>query len=219
MRNQFGGSLIAAGRVPRDVDTLPATSPAPEPLPGRVPVAGRLPSPPGAEPAPPSAPGPAAEVTLPPAPAWPPEPAEPALPPVRPWSAEPAGPEAPPQPVPQWAPGTPPERVPEPGLEWAHEPAADRVPEPAPGWAHEPAAEWVPGHASVPTADQPAGAPVTGLEAAPDEQPAEPDRARRASRRPAVGWNPDSAEDWLRVLRGLRVSEQTEADGHLSRED
>jgi hypothetical protein len=202
-------TLIAAGRVPRDVDTSPAASPAPATslapeLPERVPVAGRLASRPGAEPASPSAPGPAAEPTLPP---------------VRPWSGEPAGPEAPPQPVPQWSPGAPPERVPEPGLEWAHEPAADRGPGPAPEWAHEPAAEWVPGHGSVPTADQPAGAPVTGLQAAPDEQPAEPDQARRASRRPAVGWNPDSAEDWLRVLRGLRVSEQTEADGHLSRED
>jgi hypothetical protein len=220
-------TLLAAGRVPRAVDTPPAAgesdkaaelegpaglapaappagSPAPEPLSERVPLAERLPSRPGAEPAPPWSPGPAAGSAPPPAPAWSPEPtAEPTLPPVPQWSPGPAGPEAPPQPVPPWPPGTPPERV----------------PEPAPDWAHEPAAEWVPGPASVPTADQSAGASVTGLEAAPDEQPAEPDRARRPSRKPAVGWNPDSAEDWLRVLRGLRVSEQTEADGHLSRED
>jgi hypothetical protein len=246
-------TLLVAGRGPRNVDTPPAASPAPEPMPERVPLAGRLPSRPGAEPAPPGSPEPAAgPPPLPPAAAWSPEAtAAPTLPPVPQWSAEPAGPAAPPQPVPPWSPGTLPERVPEPGLEWAHEPAAERVPEPGPEWAHEPAAErmpepgpewahepaaermpepgpewahelaaeWAPGPASVPTADQPAGAPVTGLEAAPDEQPAEPDRARRASRRPAVGWNPDSAEDWLRVLRGLRVSEQSEADGRLSQED
>jgi hypothetical protein len=265
-------TLLAAGRVPRAVDTPPAVgesdeaaelegpaglapaapplagSPAPEPLSEQVPLAERLPSRPGAEPAPPWSPGPAAGSGPAPAPAWSPEPtAEP----VPQWSPGPAGPEAPPQPVPPWPPGTPPERVPEPapdwahepaeegvpepGTEWAHQPAAEPAPQPAPDWAHEPAAEplpgatpewadepaaeWVPGPASVPTADQSAGAPVTGLEAGPDEQPAEPDRARRASRKPAVGWNPDSAEDWLRVLRGLRVSEQTEADGHLSRED
>jgi hypothetical protein len=26
---------------------------------------------------------------------------------------------------------------------------------------------------------------------------------------PAPGWNPDSEEDWLRVLRGLRASEDS----------
>jgi hypothetical protein len=237
-------TLLAAGRVLWNVDTLPAAgepddaaelegpggldavappsagSPAPEPLPERVPLAEWLPSRPGDEPAPLWSPESAAgPPPLPPAPAWSPEgTAEPTLPPVPQWSPEPAGPEAP-QPVPPWSTGTPSERVPEPGLERAHEPAADPVPEPAPEWAHEPAAEWVPGHASVPTADQSAGAPVTGLEAAPDEQSPDRDRAGRASRKPAVGWNPDSAEDWLRVLRGLRVSEQAEADGHLSRED
>ena len=246
-------TLLAAGRGPRNVDTRPAASAAPEPMPQRVPLAEPLPSRPGAEPAPPGSPEPAAgPPPLPPAAAWSPETtAAPALPPVPQWSAEPAGPEAPPQPVPPWSPGTPPEPVPEPAPEWAHEPAEEGVPEPgtkwahqptaepapqpapewahepaaeplpgaAPGWAHEPVAGWVPGIAPVPTADQPAGAPVTGLEAAPDEQPAEPGQARRASRRPAVGWNPDSAEDWLRVLRGLRVSEQSEADGRLSHED
>lgn len=109
-----------------------------------------------------------------------------------------------------------PERVPQPAPEWAHEPGPERAPEPAPEWAREPVAEWVPGPpAALPAADQLAGSPVAGAEVTSDEQLAEPARARsRPARKSNVGWNPDSAEDWLRVLRGLRGSEASPPDQH-----
>jgi hypothetical protein len=47
------------------------------------------------------------------------------------------------------------------------------------------------------------------LDLADDEPDPEPIRRSAAPRRsgPAPGWNPDSEEDWLRVIRGLRSSE------------
>jgi hypothetical protein len=38
-------------------------------------------------------------------------------------------------------------------------------------------------------------------------------------RRATVGWNPDSPDDWLRVLRGLRRSGEGPPDRHISHED
>lgn len=74
----------------------------------------------------------------------------------------------------------------------------DAGPQPAGGWL--PPAQEVP---AEPAADV--------LEPAADL--ADQDRIRRpaAPRRsgPAPGWNPDSEEDWLRVLRGLRASEDS----------
>ena len=192
------GAALAAAAPP------PATGAAPGPLPGGVPLAGRLPSRPDAEPAlqwplEPAAEAPPPAVTEP-LPQWSPEPAVPEpLPPAVP---EPAVPEPLPPSVPEPA-------VPEP----LPESAAPWPPGPAPEWAHEPAAEWAPESGPGPTAGQLAGPPVPGLAPAPDEQPGEPPRVWwRPDRKPAVGWNPDSAEDWLRVLRGLRGSEQSHED-------
>jgi len=141
----------------------PAASAASEPLPERVPRAGRLDAGP-AQPWPlPPRPGRRAR----PAPEWAPEP----------------GADLAAEPAPTWAP--------EPGVEQAPEPAAGWASEPAAGWASEPAAGWAP----------------------------EPAAETRPARKPNVGWNPDSAEDWLRVLRGLRGSVQSPADRHASHED
>jgi hypothetical protein len=221
-----------------------ATSTAPGPLPERVSLAERPPSWLDAEPPPHSPDEPAAEPPPQPARQWSPEtvperfpePApewahvpvpEPPLPPAPQWTPEP-GPEPQPQPAARWTPEPLPERAPdpapewahEPAPEWAHEPAAEWAHEPAAEWAHEPAAEWAPGPAPVPTADPLAGSSVPAPEATSDEQPAEPASTRwRPARKPTAGWNPDSEEDWLRVLRGLRGSVQSPADQHISDED
>ena len=209
------GGLPEAGGVPEAGGGLaaaappPATGAAPAPLPGGVPLAGRLPSRPDAEPAPQWPLEPAAEAPPPavtePLPQWSPEPSlpEPAVPERPPqWSPEPAVPEPLPPSLPEPA-------VPEP----LPESAAPWPPGPAPEWAHEPAAEWAPEPGPGPTAGQLAGPPVPGLAPAPDEQPGEPPRVWwQPDRKPAVGWSPDSEEDWLRVLRGLRGSEQSHED-------
>jgi hypothetical protein len=102
---------------------------------------------------------------------------------------EPA-PQLPPQPAPPWSPE--PAAAPPPAAPpWTLEQPPDRLPQPAPEWAHGPAPDW----AREPVAEwRPAG-------------------------KPNAGWNPDSEEDWLRVLRGLRGSEQSPADQHISHED
>lgn len=70
----------------------------------------------------------------------------------------------------------------------------------------QPAGGWLP-----PAQEVPAEPAADVLEPAADL--ADQDRIRRpaAPRRsgPAPGWNPDSEEDWLRVLRGLRASEDS----------
>ena len=183
------GGLPEAGGVPAAGAGLAAAAPppvtgaAPGPLPGGVPLAGRLPSRTDAEPAP----------------QWPLEPAAGAPPP------------AVTEPLPQWSPEP---AVPEPAVpEPLPESAAPWPPGPAPEWAHELAAEWAPEPGPEPTAGQLAGPPVPGLAPAPDEQPGEPPRVWwQPDRKPAVGWSPDSEEDWLRVLRGLRGSEQSHED-------
>jgi hypothetical protein len=198
-----------SGAAPATAAPPQVASAAPEPLPERVPLAGRLPSRPDAEPAAPETP-----------PEWMPEPA-PELPsrPAAQWSAGPGAAESLP-PAPPWTPEPQPERPPQPAPECAYEPAAEQVPEPAPEWVHEPPPEWLPKPAPVPSADQLAGPAGSSPEVTSDEQPAEPAPGRRrSSRKPTVGWNPDSEEDWLRVLRGLRGSVQGPADQPVSRED
>jgi len=57
------------------------------------------------------------------------------------------------------------------------------------------------------------GTPVPGLAGAPDGQAAGPPQAGWGpASEPAVDWHPDSEEDWLRVLRGLRNSEPGHED-------
>jgi hypothetical protein len=115
-------------------------------------------------------------------------------------------------------PGTLPERVPVAGLPPSR-PAAD----PAPEWPPPPADG--PRHAldqqnfTSPVPDE--EAPLAADEAAPLAADAvQPGPVwSRPPAKPTVGWNPDSPEDWLRVLRGLRGSEESPADRHISHED
>jgi hypothetical protein len=223
------GGVSETGGGLADAASPPATSAPPGPLPGRVPLAGRSPSRPDAEPAPqwplepaaeaPPSPQPAAAEPPPP---WSPQPGVPEPPP---WSPEPVVPEpAVAEPLPQWSPEpvVPELAAAEPLPQWSPEPvvpepppesAAQRPPGPAPEWAHEPAAEWASEPGPVPTAGQLGRPADPGPAPAPDEQPGEPPQVWwRPDRKPAVGWNPDSAEDWLRVLRGLRGSEQSHED-------
>ena len=60
----------------------------------------------------------------------------------------------------------------------------------------------------LPPAWEPMAQPV---DLASDWAAEEPIRRHAAPRRsgPAPGWNPDSEEDWLRVLRGLRSPEDS----------
>ncbi|HTT53840.1 MAG TPA: hypothetical protein VMH35_20790 [Streptosporangiaceae bacterium] len=96
----------------------------------------------------------------------------------------------------------------EPGTDPA--PAVPGPPDGAQAASAWPAAEWVvrdpaprPDAGLLPPADEPSAEPA--LPAQADHVPAWP-KASRGSR-PTTGWNPDSEEDWLRVLRGLRASE------------
>ena len=58
---------------------------------------------------------------------------------------------------------------------------------------------------------EPAGPMAESLDLGYHQADEEPIRRHAAPRRtsPAPGWNPDSEEDWLRVLRGLRSSEDS----------
>jgi len=131
----------------------------------------------------------------------------PAAPPAAPGAAP-----RPPEPAPQ-LPVRPPEPAPQLPVR-PPEPAPQRPSRPAPEWAHEPAADWAPEPGPVPMAGPPVpGPPVPGLAGTPDGQAAGPPRAGWGpASEPAVDWHPDSEEDWLRVLRGLRNSEPGHED-------
>jgi hypothetical protein len=107
-------------------------------------------------------------------------------------------------------PGTLPERVPVAGLPPSR-PAADQAsqwpPPPADGPRH--AADQQNFTSPVPDEEAPLAADAAQPGPVWSQPPA----------RPTVGWNPDSPEDWLRVLRGLRGSEESPADRHISHED
>jgi hypothetical protein len=121
-----------------------------------------------------------------------------------------------------------PERVPLAGLPPSR-PAAVRAPEWPPPPTSGPRHALDPGNVSSPgrAAQAPLAAEAAwdaAQPAAEEAQPAaeevQPDRAwARPPAKPTVGWNPDSPEDWLRVLRGLRGSGESPDDRHISHED
>lgn len=128
-----------------------------------------------------------------------------------------------------------PERVPLAGLPPSR-PAAGRAPEwppPTSGPRHalDPGNVSSPGRdAQAPLAAEAPPASDVAQPAAEEVQPAvkearlaaeevQPDRVwARPPAKPTVGWNPDSPEDWLRVLRGLRGSGEGPDDRHISHE-
>ena len=116
------------------------------------------------------------------------------------WQEQGPAPEPGPDPLPA-VPG-PPDGVPavsaRPADEWVV-----RDPAPRPDADPLPPAAWPPPAGLVSAADEPPAEPARPAQA--DHAPVRP-KASRGSR-PAAGWNPDSEEDWLRVLRGLRASD------------
>jgi len=118
-----------------------------------------------------------------------------------------------------WPPPSPGSPDPEPpaGAEEPEETPATRVESTfdvwqAPGPAAEPDAGPVPAAPEPAERDLPARhhdlapEPLRDADLLPADQGVAGRRMSRSSS-PAAGWNPDSEEDWLRVLRGLRSSE------------
>jgi hypothetical protein len=75
-----------------------------------------------------------------------------------------------------------------------------------------PDADLQPAAGLLPPAQQqaePAADPLEPVDDLAEQDPILRPPAPRRRTAPAPGWNPDSEEDWLRVLRGLRTSEDS----------